>query len=87
MVRYIKLSMRGPVNIEGLYCTITSVKVFGKSMHLVMRDSLMDLVKRTEKDQDLVNIELSIQNLTDSTGIERESIAHLFQDDLMCLND
>ena len=44
MVRYLKLTFRGPENPNKLYCTLTSVKVYGKGMHLVMRNSLMDLV-------------------------------------------
>lgn len=43
MVRYLKLTMKGPENLDAFYCTLTSVKVFGKGLHLVMRNSLMDL--------------------------------------------
>jgi len=45
MVRYLKLVMRGHSNFEGLYCTLTSVKVFGKGMHIVMQNSLKELNK------------------------------------------
>ena len=43
MIRYIKLTLRGPRNEGNLYCTLTSVKVFGYSMNFVMRRSLNDL--------------------------------------------
>jgi hypothetical protein len=44
MVRYLKVNFKGPKDSEGLYCTLTHLKVFGRSMHAVMQDSLMDLV-------------------------------------------
>ena len=44
MIRYLKLTFRGPANLgENLYCTITSVKVYGYSMNFMMRKSLTDL--------------------------------------------
>jgi Sad1 / UNC-like C-terminal len=45
MIRYLKLSLRGPPLTEAnhLYCTLTSVKVFGYSMNFVMRKSLTEL--------------------------------------------
>jgi hypothetical protein len=43
MIRYMKLTFRGPENLENLYCTLTSVKIYGKGMHLVLRNSLLDL--------------------------------------------
>ncbi len=44
MIRYLKLSFRGPEILgDNLYCTITSVKVFGYSMNFMMRKSLTDL--------------------------------------------
>ena len=49
MIRYLKLAFRGPENSENLYCTLTSVKVFGKGMHLVMRNSLLDLNEESEE--------------------------------------
>ena len=44
MVRNLKVKMKA---VEGneLYCTLTQIKVYGKGMHVVMRDSLMGLVK------------------------------------------
>lgn len=44
MVRYLKVNFIGPKDSGGLYCTLTHLKVFGRSMHAVMQDSLMDLV-------------------------------------------
>lgn len=49
MVRFIKVNFRGPELTEGLYCTLTHLKVYGRSMHAVMQESLMDLVKHDEK--------------------------------------
>ena len=44
LVRYLKVDMRGSErNDNGLYCTITRVKVFGSSMHQVIRGISMDL--------------------------------------------
>jgi hypothetical protein len=43
MVRYLKVVMRGAEGNE-LYCTLTQIRVYGKGMHVVMRNSLMDLV-------------------------------------------
>jgi hypothetical protein len=47
MVRYLKVNLVGPELSEGLYCTLTNLKVYGRTMHAVMKDSLMDLVKPT----------------------------------------
>ena len=45
MVRYLKVDMRGSErNDNGLYCTITRIKVFGSSMHQVMRGISLDLL-------------------------------------------
>ena len=44
MVRYLKVTFKGPKLTEGLYCTLTHLKVYGRSMHAVMQDSLMDLI-------------------------------------------
>ena len=43
MIRYLKLTLRGPKNRSNLYCTLTNVKVYGHSMNFVMRKSLTDL--------------------------------------------
>ena len=50
MIRYLKLTFRGPQNSENLYCTLTSVKVYGKGMHLVMRNSLLDLNEESSEE-------------------------------------
>ena len=50
MIRYLKLAFRGPPNAENLYCTLTSVKVYGKGMHLVMRNSLLDLNEESSEE-------------------------------------
>ena len=45
MVRYLRVKMTGHArNDNGLYCTLTQLKVFGSSLHKVMRDISMDLV-------------------------------------------
>ena len=52
MIRYLKVTLKSPMSNE-LYCTITSMKVYGKGMHVVMRNSLMplmDLAKPTENE-------------------------------------
>jgi len=52
MIRYLKIDMRGKLGNE-LYCTLTSLRylslfnifrVHGSGMHVVMRNSLLDLV-------------------------------------------
>jgi hypothetical protein len=55
MIRYLKLSLRGPPLTEAnyLYCTLTSVKVFGYSMNFVMRKSLTEL--NQEPNSELAN--------------------------------
>jgi hypothetical protein len=41
MIRYLKVEMIGnPGN--SLFCTLTHIKVFGKSMHSVLRDTLRE---------------------------------------------
>ena len=56
MVRYLKVVMHGPQsNLNGLYCTLTSVKVYGSSMHQVMRNSLMDLVVTSQPEDEALS--------------------------------
>ena len=44
MIRYLKVEMEAPSeNVNGLYCTITKVAVYGTSMHQIMRNSLKGL--------------------------------------------
>lgn len=43
------MNLIGPELTEGLYCTLTNVKVYGRTMHAVMQDSLMDLVKPAQE--------------------------------------
>lgn len=43
MIRYLRLLLKGQKGNE-LYCTITSMRVYGQGMHVVMRNSLMDLI-------------------------------------------
>ena len=38
MIRYLKVIMKGKVG-NGLYCTLTHIQVFGKSMHLSLKES------------------------------------------------
>ena len=44
MIRYLKVYMRGREGSE-MYCTITKIMVFGQGMHVIMRNSLMELVQ------------------------------------------
>jgi len=44
MIRYLKVTLKGSEGNE-LYCTMTTMRVYGQGMHVVMRNSLMDLVK------------------------------------------
>ena len=51
MIRYLKVEFEGPTARKGIgeFCTLTSVKVYGRSMHSVMRNSLLDLVDIEER--------------------------------------
>jgi hypothetical protein len=42
MIRYIKSVLKGQKGNE-LYCTLTSMRVYGQGMHVVMRNSLLEL--------------------------------------------
>mmetsp|Transcript_32987 Transcript_32987/g.50477 ORF Transcript_32987/g.50477 Transcript_32987/m.50477 type:complete len:110 (+) Transcript_32987:996-1325(+) len=41
MIRYLKVDMQGQPNNQ-MYCTLTSVKVYGKSMHAVLKETLKE---------------------------------------------
>ena len=44
MIRYLKVVMEAPSeNFSGQYCTITGIRVYGESMHQVMRKTLKGL--------------------------------------------
>jgi hypothetical protein len=43
MIRYLKVVLKGKEGNE-LYCTINSMRVYGQGMHVVMRNSLMELM-------------------------------------------
>lgn len=54
MVRYLNVAMTGHErNDNGLYCTITSITVFGSSVHQVMRDISHDLFQYEEEEEEL----------------------------------
>ena len=61
LVRYLKVDMKGSeTNDNGLYCTITRIKVFGSSMHQVMSAISMDLFSSNSVSvptEDLIMIE------------------------------
>ena len=42
MIRYMKVQMRGKENND-LYCTLTHVQVYGKSMHLSLKESFKNV--------------------------------------------
>ena len=61
MVRYLKVTMTGHErNDNGLYCTLSSIQVFGSSMHKVMRDISQDLFPQNgEKQVESIEIPFS----------------------------
>lgn len=67
MIRYLKVFMRGREDSE-MYCTITKIMVFGQGMHVVMRNSLMELVQ-DQKLQDMNATEYLFKNLSETISM------------------
>ena len=62
MVRYLKVKMTGhEQNDNGLYCTLSSIQVFGSSMHKVMRDISQDLFLQNGEKQ-VESVEMSLND-------------------------
>ena len=56
MVRYLKLKMRGhEMNDNGLYCTLSRLRVYGSSMHQVVRDFSLNLLDTDDQLQSWSN--------------------------------
>jgi hypothetical protein len=52
MIRYLKVIMKSKEENE-LYCTLTHLKVFGRSMHLSLVESFKDVNTRPAKEPEL----------------------------------
>lgn len=66
MIRYLKVVLRGQEGNE-LYCTLTSLSVYGQGMHVVMRNSLMELENTPQDNKNPVVMMLGYEGLNKST--------------------
>jgi hypothetical protein len=59
MIRYIKVIMIGKESNQ-LYCTLTHVDIYGKSMHVVLKETLKDEPKDKGKPKNISNVSLAL---------------------------
>ena len=70
MIRYIKVVMIGKQNNQ-LYCTLTHINVYGKSMHVVLKETLKDDQPKNKTKPK------NISNQTNSTGYLNSTSAQI----------